>query len=123
MNDNDENSLHHEYSQSVTDGDQKSITLIMDYILEQDNPFNMFERDFLLNCTSLSQAARDEFYKSLFNKTTVKLSDTIPKTRRTKRRRNPQQFLFMMSTKTPSNIDNARLRNFEFKTLLKSEIS
>ena len=39
MNENDD-SLHHEYSQSVTKEDQKSVTLIMDYILERGNPCN-----------------------------------------------------------------------------------
>ena len=49
MNDNDEYSLHHEYSQSVTKEDQKSVTLIMDYILERGNPFNTDEPSEIIN--------------------------------------------------------------------------
>ena len=38
--DDDEYSLHHEFSSSITKTDETSITKIMAFILEHGNPFN-----------------------------------------------------------------------------------
>ena len=111
----------------------------MDYILERGNPFNTdepseitniatgakvekFEKYFLLNCISLGQDARDEFYKSRFKEKTATLSDTIPKTRKNEKRKKsasvPVYDVNKETIKFLRNIDYARLRNFDLKTPL-----
>ena len=111
----------------------------MDYILERGNPFNTdkpseitniatgakvekFEKYFLLNCISLGQDARDEFYRSRFKEKTATLSDTIPKTRKNEKRKKsasvPVYDVNKETIKFLRNIDYARLRNFDLKTPL-----
>ena len=40
IDDDDEYSLHLEFSPSVTEADQKSVSSLMDYVLQRGNPFN-----------------------------------------------------------------------------------
>ena len=40
LNDNDEYSLHHEFSKSVSHADGKCVRQLFDYINERQNPFN-----------------------------------------------------------------------------------
>ena len=75
------NSLHHQFSLSVTKADEKSVSLLMECVLQRGNPFNTDkhkeiiniatgtrvdenETNFLLSCISLGETARDEFYES-----------------------------------------------------------
>ena len=81
MDEDDEYSLHYEFSKPITESDQKSVASPMNNILLRGNPFDTEEpkgiiniatgasldkeeQDFFLNCISLGKAARDEFYES-----------------------------------------------------------
>ena len=142
MDYDDEYSLHHEYSPSVTEADQENISLLVDYILERGNPFNtdkpseIFniatgtklneeESQFLLHCISLGESARDEFYESRLKVKTTNLFDTIPKTRKTAKKKTLQTVYDVNkeTVKFLRNIDYSRLRNFDLGLLLKYGIT
>ena len=143
MSEGDEYSLHHEFSQRITREDQKSVSMIISYLLQRGNPFSTdkatpitniafgevieeSERKFLLDCISLGETARDEFYKSRLVEKTAKLLDNIPKTRKNGSKKKAKQHSYDINKETVKflqNIDYARLRNFDLKILLRSEIA
>ena len=76
----DECSLHSEFSDRITKAHKHSVTVLMKYVLQRGNPFNLEqtkgimnigsgeilekdEEDFLMNCSSLGKAARNELYE------------------------------------------------------------
>ena len=67
------------------------------------------------------------FYKSSFEEKTTKLSDTVSKIGKNEKKKKSATFpVYDVNKETIKflrNIDYARLRNFDLKTLLKSEIS
>lgn len=144
MDDEDEYSLHHEYASSTTLIDQQNNSLLIEYILQRTNPFERAEGsteliniatgtkveveevDFLLNCVSLGESARDEFYESRFEKKTASLFDKITKTKKTKQKSKKKQVIYDVAKETVNflrTIDYSRLRNFDLKLLLTYEIT
>ena len=80
MNKDDEYSLHYEFSDRITKAHKHSVTVLMKNVLQRGNPFNLEqtkgimnissgeilekdEEDFLMNCSSLGKAARNELYE------------------------------------------------------------
>ena len=41
MDENDEYTLRHEFSPSLTEADEQCVSLLMEYILQRGNPFNV----------------------------------------------------------------------------------
>ena len=102
LNEEDEYSLHHEFSKSITEADENCVSLVIDYILKRCNPFEIVyssefvnivtntkidreTADFLLKSVEIGDSARKDFYKSRLEQKSSKLFDTIPKTRKVKR--------------------------------------
>ena len=80
MDKDDECSLHYDFSDRITKAHKHSVTVLMKYVLQRGNPFNLEqtkgimnigsgeilekdEEDFLMNCSSLGKAARNELYE------------------------------------------------------------
>ena len=101
VDENDEYSLHHEFSKSITEADETCVSQIIEYIRERFNPFETEEEsgivnivaktqvstessDFLTQCLEMGEATYREFYQSwlVLVEKTEKLFDTIPKTRK-----------------------------------------
>ena len=142
MDEDDEYSLHYEFSKPITVADQKSVASLMDNILQRGKPFDTEEpkgisniatgakldkevQDFLLNCISLGKAARDEFYESRLKEKTLQLFDTIPKTMK-KNKKITAQIKYDVNKETVKflrHIDYARLRQFDLELLMESEIT
>ena len=142
MNEDDEYSLHHEFSNSITEADDKCIRLIFDYISNCGNPFktegsypitnivtnaqlDAESNAFLLQCLTMGEAACDGFYKSRLEDKTAKLFDTIPKTRKSKRStaNAPKLDIKKETVSFMRYIDYARLRNYDIKNLLQYELT
>ena len=81
MDEDDEYSLHCEFSGWIPKGDKHKVVALMKNVIQRGNPFNLEqlkgtmniatsailekgEEDFQINCISLRKAARNEFYKS-----------------------------------------------------------
>ena len=136
----DEFSLHHEFSEKLSETDQTYIQQLVGYISERGNPFdpeNTTMKDlfngatfdaksmlFLLGSVTKSKEAYDKFIKECLNCKSVKLFDKIPMTRKTKK---------MVKNWKPLNvnketinflrmIDYSRLHNLDIADLLKHEI-
>ena len=142
MNDDDEYSLHHQFSLSMTKANEKSVSLLMEYVLQRGNPFNTGkhkdiiniatgtrvdedETNFLLSRISLGETARDEFYESCLKEKSLKLFDTIPKTKK-KSKKATTLTTYDVNKETVKflrNIDYARLRKFDLRCLMKSEVA
>ena len=99
MDENDEYSLHYEFSDRITKAGTHNVAALMKNVLQRGNPFNLEqpkgimniatgailekdEEDFLMNCISLGKAARNEFYESRLTEKNIQLLETIPKTKK-----------------------------------------
>lgn len=140
VNEEDEYSLHHEFSTKKSESDQASINRVISYISDRGNPFDpecksiknlatgatleVESSSFLLSCVAKGKEAYTKFVKERLQTKTVKLFDTIPKTRRTKRRSkawappdvNKETIHFLRM------IDYSRLRQLDIPEILKHEI-
>ena len=142
MDEDNQYSLHYEFSKPITESDQKSVASLMNNILPHGNPFDTEEpkgiiniatgatldkeeQDFFLNCISLGKATRDEFYESRLKEKTLQLFDTIPKTKH-KNKKITVQIKYDVNKETAKflrHIDYARLRQFDLELLMESEIT
>ena len=133
----DEYSLHHEFSEKLSETDQTYIQKLVGYISERGNPFdpenitlknlvtgatlNAESTTFLLDSVTQGIEAYDKFVKERLDCKSVKLFDKIPKTRKTKKMRknwkppdvNKETIHFLRI------IDYSRLRNLDIADLLK----
>ena len=142
MDENDEYSLHYEFSDRITKADKHSVAALMKNVLQRGNPFNLEqpkgimnitigaivendEEDFPMNCISLGKAARNEFYESRLPEKNIQLLETIRKTRKiTKKQCEEKEYDFAKETvKFLRHIDYVRLRDFDLKTLMGYGIS
>ena len=102
LDDFDEYSTHHEYSDSTTKGDQLNVIALINNICQRRNPFDYQSTDelksmmniatgtkldcneihFLIDCVSLGVKAREDFYKTRLIEKNCQLFDTIPKTKK-----------------------------------------
>ena len=134
--------MHHEFSQKRTENDRKCITQIVTYISERGNPFDSkdqmlknlatgsaFDEDtasFYMNCISYGKENYQKFWDRRLSQKSVKLFDTITKTRSNaskggKRHRTPdvkKETIDFLRT-----VDYARLRQFDVADLLEYEVS
>ena len=101
--DNEEYSLHHEFSQKTSEHDNECVEQMNSYVLRKGNPFNpddvsiknlvtkaQFDDEtctFLLSCIDEGEVRYKEFIRTRFEEKTKKIFDTIPKTRVTKTKR------------------------------------
>ena len=133
MNDDDEYSLHYEFSDKVTEADRISVKSLTDNIMQRGNPFDLEqcqeimniatgaileqeEKNFLLNFDTLGKDARKDFYRTrLQEKTKNLIGDTIPMTRKkTKKKENVKTYdLNKETVKLLRHIDYARVRGFD----------
>lgn len=136
----DEYSLHHEFSDKRTEADQKSVKQIVTYIAERGNPFDdtepsikniatgaTFDKEtasFSLNCLDKGKAAYEKFRDERLEKKSSQLFDTIPKTRTSpvKGKMWKPPDVKKETINFLRIIDYSRLRNFDLTLLLKHEI-
>ena len=142
INEDDEYELHHEFSGTLIEKSEEYISVVVEYIQQHGNPFDISkprelinltnrskidkeDANFLLNCPSLGKIECNEFYATRFEKKSLKLFDTIPKTRKIKKIKPKQttQDLNRKNVKFLQTVDYARVRGFDLRSMLKSEIS
>ena len=142
MDEDDEYSLHYEFSDRITKADKHNVAALMKNVFQHGNPFNLeqpkgimniatgvslekAEEDFLLNCISLGKAARNECYESRLTEKNLQLLETIPKTKKIikKKSEKKEYDLAKETVKLLRHIDYARLRDFDLKILMGYEIS
>ena len=142
INKDDEYRLHHEFSSTLIEKSKEQFSLVVEYIQQHGNPFdisksrelkNLTNRtkrekedvNFLLNCLTLGKIERNEFYVTRFEKKLLKLFDIIPRTRKVKKVKPKQtkQDLDRETVKFLRTVDYARVRGFDLQSMLKSEIS
>ena len=99
MDEDDEYSLHYEFSDRITKADKHSVAALMKNVLQQGKAFNLKqpkgimnnatgailekdEEDFLMNSNSLGKAGRNEFYESRLKEPNMPLLETIPKAKK-----------------------------------------
>ena len=140
INNEDEYSLHHEFSEQRTEVDKRCINQLASYVQERGNPFDVKEdaiknlvtgttlsdeaTSFFLNCFTKGKENYDKFRKKRLQDKETKLFDTIPKTRLTTRKgkiwkapdvkKETINFLRI--------VDYSRLREFDVQYLLSYEI-
>ena len=136
----DEYSLHHEFSEKLSETDQTYIQQLVDYISDRGNPFDpenstmknlvtgatldAATTSFLLDFVVEGTEAYDKFVKECLDCKSVNLFDKIPMTRKIKKmgknwkpldvNKETIHFLWM--------IDYSRLRSLDIADLLKHEI-
>ena len=142
LNEEDEYSLHHEFSQFITKADENSISLIVDFLLRRGNPFDTSycitlinivtntdidkeSEQFLLNCVSIGSEACKDFIVTRVEQKTSKLLDTIPKTRKSTKVKETNVKLDVKKETVAfmRNVDYARLRGFNIRNLLQYELA
>ena len=142
MDEDDEYSLHYEFSDRITKVDKHSIAALTWEPWERGNPFNLEQpkgimntetgailekdkEDFLIHSVLLGKAARNEFYESRLTEKNIQLLETIPKTRKsTKKKSEKKEYdLAKETVKFLRHIDYAHLRYFDLKILMGYEIS
>ena len=104
MDEDDKYSLHCEVSDRITKAGKHSVAAQMKNVLQLGNPVDLeqpkgiiniatgaiLEKDkenFLMNCNSIGNAARNEFHKSRMKKKNMQLLETIPKTKQARRKK------------------------------------
>ena len=139
----DEYSLHHEFSQRITDADEDCIKKIIDYILPRGHPFNIIKRGvqnivtgiqlqektskFLISCIAIGESAYQHFRTYRLDQKTIKLFETIPKSQLSSQsslsKKAPKIDVKQETIKFMRHIDYARLRNYNVHKLLQYEIT
>ena len=136
----DEYSLHHEFSEKLSETNQTYIQQLVGYIFDRENPFDpenttmknlvtgatldAESMPFLLGFVAKGKEAYDKFVKERLDFKSVKLFDKIPMTRKTKRlgknwkppNLNKETIYFLRM------INYSRVRNLDIADLLKHEI-
>ena len=104
MDEDDKYSLHCEVSDRITKAGKHSVAAQMKNLLQLGNPVDLEqpkgiiniatgailgkgEENFLMNCNSIGNAARNEFHKSRMKKKNMQLLETIPKTKQARRKK------------------------------------
>lgn len=141
LNDEDECSLHHEFSTATTKHDEISIKQMLAYIQERDNPFDLLNNKkmrnfvtgketsdekskYLLNCISLGQQAYEEFVKTRFKDKEKSLFDPIKKTSKQHKICKDSTADIQKDTNNALHIiDIARARGYDISQLLTYEIT
>ena len=112
MDEDDKYSLHCEASDRITKTGKHSVAAQMKNVLELGNPVDLeqpkgiiniatgaiLEKDkenFLMNCNSIGNAARNEFYKSRMKKKNMQLLETIPKTKQARRKKVTKNMIWL----------------------------
>ena len=107
MDEDDEYSLHYEFPDRMTKADKHNVAALMKNVLQGGNPFNLEQpkdminiatgailekdEDFLMNCISLGKAERNEFYESPLTEKSIQLLETIPKTRKSTKKKSEKK--------------------------------
>ena len=138
LDDNDEYSLHHEFSGRITKADTTSVAALMKNICQRGNPFDLSnprgvmniatgavlteeDEKFYLNHATLAKSAREEFYQTRLRDKSKSLFDNIPKTRKPTGKGNSAGKSYDLNKETVQflrYIDYGRLRGFDMKTLM-----
>ena len=117
MDEDDECSLHYEFSDRITKADKHSIAVLMKNVLQRGNPFNLEqpkgitiiatgaileknEEDFLMNFISLGKAARNELYESRLKEKSIQLLETIAKTEKSTKKKSERKFKYNLAKET-----------------------
>ena len=132
MDEDDEYSLHYEFSDRIIKADKHNIAALMNNVLQRGSPFNLEqskgimniatgailekdEEDFQMTCISLGKAAKNEFW----------VSSDIPKTKKSIKKKSEkiEYDLAKETVKFSHHIYYARLWDFNLKILMGYEIS
>ena len=99
---NEDDKYELQFSGTLIEKSEEYVSLVVEYIQQHGNPFDITkprelinltnrskidkeDANFLLDCLSLSKIECNEFYATRFEKKSLKLCDTIPKTRTIKK--------------------------------------
>ena len=140
--DEDQYSLHYEFSERTSKSDSDSVKSLMRNIKQRGNPFDLEQpsrirniatgaileksnEEFLLNFSTLAKTAREDFYQSRLIEKSKQILDAIPKTRKKTMKKNSTETydLSKETVKFLRHIDYCRLRKFDLRCLLSYEIS
>ena len=108
MDEDDEYSLHYEFSDRIAKVVKHNVAALMKNVLQRGNTFSLEqlkgimnnatgailekdEEDFLMNCISLGKAARNEFFESRLTEKNVQLLETIPKTKKSIKKKSEEK--------------------------------
>ena len=138
---NDEYSIHHEFSPSITKRDQEAVEQMMEYIQERGIFFDIDQSSntnistgvqldrkasvFFLGCIEKGEEEYLKFKSARLENKTQKLFDSIPKVRKRKAKTNGSSSgdLEKETVSFLRYIDYARLRQYEIRQLLQFEIT
>ena len=142
MDDDDEYSLHYEFSERITRNDNTSVAALIKNIRQRGNPFDLEQprrimniatgavlekehEEFYLNYDTLGKANRGEFYKTRLEEKSKQLLDNIPMTRKKKKKTESvtKYDLDKETVKFLRLIDYGRSRGFDMRVLMSYEIS
>ena len=143
MDEDDEYSLHYEFSDRITKADKHSVAALMKNVLQQGKAFNLEqpkgimnnatgailekdEEDFLMNSNSLGKAGRNEFYESRLKEPNMPLLDTIPKAKKSIKKMGEKKNIIWLKKQLDFYvilIDYARLQDFDHLILMGFQIS
>ena len=138
----DEYTLHHEFSESITKRDVEHVTKAVTYIRNKHNPFSMETNDqmknlvteehispeaiqFSLDCISLGTKLYEEFVETRYINKTKKLFDRLPRVKVLIDKKLGQEKKVDLRKETMKfcrKIDIARSRHFDIYKLLSHEI-
>ena len=137
LTEGDEYSLHHEFSSSLIEVDEKCVEQIVSYIAERNNPFDTGTSrvtnivtgkevdtetvSFLINCIKNGEECYDDYRTTRLLNKTKKLFDPIKKVNKTKRVSLASKKIDVKKETISAirSIDYARLRDYSIAELLK----
>ena len=137
LNEESEYSLHHKFSEAITERDETCVNQLVEYISKYGNPFSTEDYDiqnlatvtqldkkdsqFLLNVIAIGESAYAEFRKTRLEEKTAQIFDNIPKTRistKLSTKKNKSDII-KETANFMRNINYARLRYYNIANLLK----
>ena len=142
MNEDNEYTVHHEFSQALTEADEECVEQIVTYIAERNNPFdtsittnvtnivtekevNKETSSFLINCIKKSEENYNEFRQARLIGKTKKIMDPITKVRKIRKHFEPNKKIDIKKETIMAirNIDYARFQNYNISDLLCYELT
>ena len=142
LNKDNEYTVHHEFSQTLTEADEECVEQIVTCIGERNNPFNTAittkvtnivtgkevnkeTSSFLINCIKKGEENYNEFRQARLIDKTKNLMDPITKVRKIRKHSAPNKKIDIKKEAIMAirNIDYARLRNYSISDLLCYELT
>ena len=142
LNKDNEYTVHHEFSQTLTEGDEEYVEQIVTYTAERNNPFdtsittkvtnivtgkevNKETSSFFINCIKKGEENYKEFRQARLIDKTEKIMDPTTKVLKIRKHSEPKKKIDIKKETIMAirNIDYARLRNYSISDLLCYELT